>query len=53
VTLEIEHEGIGYRGVGVSTDTIEATILALLNAVNRVLAEKELRRQGRLNPQDA
>ncbi|MEZ6118165.1 MAG: 2-isopropylmalate synthase [Pirellulaceae bacterium] len=36
VTLEIEHDGVAYRGRGVSTDTVEATIRAILNAVNRV-----------------
>lgn len=38
VSLEIEHEGRSYRGLGVSTDTVEATIMALLNAVNRIVA---------------
>ncbi len=37
VSLEIEHDGCSYRGMGVSTDTIEATIKALLNAVNRIV----------------
>ncbi len=36
VQLEIEHEGQIYKGVGVSTDTVEATILAMLNAINRI-----------------
>jgi 2-isopropylmalate synthase len=36
VTLEVEHHGASVRGRGVSTDTVEATIKALLNAVNRV-----------------
>ena len=35
-SLEIEHSGRSYRGLGVSTDTIEATVKALLNAVNRI-----------------
>ena len=35
-SLEIEHEEKCYRGVGVSTDTIEATIKAIVNAVNRI-----------------
>ena len=34
--LEVEYQGELYRGRGVSTDTVEATILALLNAVNRI-----------------
>jgi 2-isopropylmalate synthase len=37
-SLVIEHEGRSYRGVGVSTDTIEATVKALLNAVNRIMS---------------
>jgi len=37
-SLEIEHHGRSFRGLGVSTDTIEATIKALLNAVNRIVA---------------
>jgi 2-isopropylmalate synthase len=39
-SLEIEHEGRSYRGLGVSTDTVEATIMALLNAVNRIVATR-------------
>ncbi len=35
-TLEVEHQGTMYRGRGVSTDTVEATIKAILNAVNRI-----------------
>ena len=41
--LEIEHDGCSYRGLGVSTDTIEATIKALLNAVNRIVVGKSVR----------
>ena len=36
VTLEVEHNGETYRGRGVSTDTVEATVKAILNAVNRI-----------------
>jgi 2-isopropylmalate synthase len=36
-TLEVEHQGRSYRGLGVSTDTVEASIKALLNAVNRIV----------------
>jgi 2-isopropylmalate synthase len=35
-TIEVEHHGRVYRGRGVSTDTVEASTLAFLNAVNRV-----------------
>jgi 2-isopropylmalate synthase len=38
VQLEIEYEGLTYRGTGVSTDSVEATIMAMLSAVNRILA---------------
>jgi 2-isopropylmalate synthase len=39
VTMEIEHNGITCRGRGVSTDTVEAAVKAILNAVNRIEAE--------------
>lgn len=35
-TLEVEYDGKTYRGRGVSTDTVEATVMAILNAVNRI-----------------
>jgi 2-isopropylmalate synthase len=38
VMVQIEHEGQVYRGRGVSTDSVEASAKAFLNAVNRVLA---------------
>ena len=40
-SLEIEHAGRSYRGLGVSTDTVEATIKALINAVNRIVLMKK------------
>ncbi len=39
VTMEIEHNGAMIRGRGVSTDTVEAAVKAILNAVNRIEAE--------------
>jgi 2-isopropylmalate synthase len=39
-TLEVEHHGTVFRGRGVSTDSVEATLKALLNAVNRILLTK-------------
>ncbi len=39
-TLEVEHGGQTFRGRGVSTDTVEATIRAILDAVNRVAMTK-------------
>jgi 2-isopropylmalate synthase len=36
VNVEIEHNGQVYRGRGVSTDSVEASALAFLNAINRV-----------------
>ncbi|TWT39738.1 2-isopropylmalate synthase [Blastopirellula retiformator] len=36
VTVDIEHEGSIFRGRGVSTDTVESTVLAILDAVNRI-----------------
>lgn len=38
VNLEVEHKGRSYRGVGVSTDSVESTILAILNAIDRIVA---------------
>ena len=40
VNLEVEHEGQTYRGRGVSTDTVESTVKAILNAVNRIALTK-------------
>jgi 2-isopropylmalate synthase len=40
VNVEVEHKGRSYRGVGASTDSVESTILAMLNAVNRIVAER-------------
>jgi len=40
VTLVIEHDGETHRGRGVSTDSVEATVKALLNAANRVALKK-------------
>jgi 2-isopropylmalate synthase len=53
VTLEVEHEGQSYRGMGASTDSVEATILAILNSVNRIITEKSLRIANKVSPQDA
>lgn len=39
--VEVEHEGRMYRGRGVSTDTVEATVKAILNAVNRIAMTKK------------
>ncbi|WP_146522232.1 2-isopropylmalate synthase [Stieleria varia] len=36
VNLEVEHKGQLYRGVGLSTDSVESTILAMLNAINQI-----------------
>jgi len=40
-TILIDHLGRTFRGHGVSTDTIEASIIAILNAVNRIEGNKE------------
>jgi 2-isopropylmalate synthase len=37
VTVLIDHNGETFRGHGVSTDTIEATTIAILNAINRIM----------------
>ncbi len=36
VTVEVEHHGKLYRGRGVSTDSVEASARAFLNAINRI-----------------
>jgi 2-isopropylmalate synthase len=45
--VEVEHNGRLQRGQAVSTDVIEASALAFLQAINRLAT----RRQPRLNPQ--
>lgn len=40
VTLEVENKGNLFRGRGVSTDCVEASVMAVLNAVNRILANQ-------------
>lgn len=40
VTIEVESNDEVYRGRGVSTDTVEATVRAILNVVNRITANK-------------
>jgi len=40
VNVDVEHDGQTFRGRGVSTDTVEATVLAILSAVNRILSAK-------------
>jgi 2-isopropylmalate synthase len=40
VTVEVEHNGETFRGRGTSTDTVEATVKAILNAVNRIAMTK-------------
>ena len=46
VNVEVQYEGQVHRGRGVSTDSIEASARAFLNAMNRVAV-----RQDRLHPQ--
>jgi 2-isopropylmalate synthase len=36
VMIQVEHEGQIYRGRGVSTDSVEASAKAFLNAINRI-----------------
>jgi len=38
VMVAVEHEGVRYRGRGVSTDSVEASAKAFLNAINRIAA---------------
>jgi len=41
VTILINQSGETFRGHGVSTDTIEASTVAMLNAINRVGKSKK------------
>ena len=52
VTVEVEHGGQVYRGRGVSTDSVEASALAFLNAINRVAATAG-RPKDRVSPHEA
>jgi 2-isopropylmalate synthase len=52
VTVEVEHGGQVYRGRGVSTDSIEASAIAFLNAINRVAATAG-RPAQRVSPHEA
>ena len=36
VTVQVEYDGQLYRGRGVSTDSLEASAKAFLNAINRI-----------------
>ena len=47
VNVEVEHDGQVYRGRGVSTDSVEASGKAFLNAINRVAIQTA----PRLHPQ--
>ncbi|MGA2068569.1 MAG: 2-isopropylmalate synthase [Thermoguttaceae bacterium] len=38
VMVQVEHQGRQYRGRGVSTDSVEASAKAFLNAINRIVA---------------
>ncbi len=38
VLVQVEHNGQVYRGRGVSTDSVEASAKAFLNAINRIVA---------------
>ncbi|MCH5376642.1 MAG: 2-isopropylmalate synthase, partial [Planctomycetes bacterium] len=44
--VEIEHDGELFRGRGVSTDTVEATVKAVLNAVTRIVGTKPTTKSG-------
>ena len=36
--VQVEHEGQVYRGRAVSTDSVEASAKAFLNAINRIVS---------------
>ena len=45
VTIEVEHDGKRIRGRGVSTDIIEASAMALVDSVNRIISIGEQQQQ--------
>jgi 2-isopropylmalate synthase len=47
VNVEVDHNGTTYRGRGVSTDSVEASAKAFLNAINKIA----IAREGRMHPQ--
>jgi 2-isopropylmalate synthase len=47
VNVEVEHQGALYRGRGVSTDSVEASAKAFLNAINKI----SVAQGGRVHPQ--
>jgi 2-isopropylmalate synthase len=47
VMVQLEHNGRIYRGRGVSTDSVEASAKAFLNAANKILAGDEQGAAGR------
>ncbi len=44
--LECEFEGVVYRGRGVSTNAVDAALMSILNAMNRVELSKKIHRNG-------
>ncbi|NUQ65467.1 MAG: 2-isopropylmalate synthase [Pirellulales bacterium] len=50
VTVQVEHEGVLYRGRGVSTDSVEASAKAFLNAINRIVAVRDDKKEPAANP---
>ncbi len=42
VTIQVEHAGETYRGRAVSTDCVEGSIKAILNAINRIAAAEKV-----------
>lgn len=47
ITLETEHKGQTFRGRAVSTDCVEASIKAVLNATNRILVASKATTNGK------
>ena len=43
VTVQLEHEGELHRGRGISTDCVEASAIAFLSGINRIIALRKLR----------
>lgn len=46
VTIEVEHDGKRIRGRGLSTDIIEASAMALVDSINRIISIGEQKREA-------
>ena len=45
VDIMVEHEGSRYHGMGLATDIVESSALALLSALNRIWRSKQIKKE--------